>query len=434
MAATTVTHSTSLVEKDAQHVWHPFTQSKKGSSPLPVVGAEGSYLHLEDGRRILDGISSWWTCLHGHAHPYIGERLMQQFATLDHVLFAGFTHRPAVELSERLLELLPSPLKKVFFSDNGSTAVEVAIKMSFQYWYNRGEGQARKKMIAFKGSYHGDTFGSMSVAARTPFNKPFWPFLFDVIFVEPPVPGKEEDSLQQMREALKDDDIAAFIFEPLVQGAGGMVMHSAKVLGELMILCKEKGVLTIADEVMTGFGRTGNLFATQNLSCSPDIISLSKGISGGVMPLAVTACTQEICQMFSSEDMQKTFFHGHTYTANPLACAAGLASLDLLTSEECSQQRAHIEACHRKVQSEFARSPAVKDCRVQGTILAVEYNSQEESSYFNPIRDQLYDFFVGNDVLLRPLGNVAYVLPPYCITEEELNNVYSLIQETLSTS
>ena len=376
----------------------------------------------------MDAVSSWWTTTHGHSHPFIAEAVYEQFKALEHVIFAGFTHPKAVELAERITRKL-SYLDKVFFSDNGSTAVEIAIKMAFQYWYNKGK--KKTKMIAFKNAYHGDTFGAMSVGGRSDFNKAFFPFLFDVIFIDVPTPGNEEKVKQQFEEAIKDDDVAAFIFEPLVQGAAGMVMYSADILDELVGLCKAKNIFVIADEVMTGFGRTGKLFATDYIVNKPDIVTLSKGLTGGVMALGLTVCSNKIYDAFLSDDHSKTFFHGHSFTANPLACAASCASLELFDRKGTWENIKMIEEEHQGFVGRVNSYNSLKDIRQTGTILALEFNSNESTSYFNSIRDELYAYFLEKNILLRPLGNVLYILPPYCIKKEELNLIYNNIEDFL---
>lgn len=367
---------------------------------------KGAYVFDENGNRYIDAISSWWVNLHGHCHPYINEKIKVQLETLEHVIFAGYTHPQAIELAERLLAL--TSLDKVFFSDNGSTAIESALKMVLQA---KGGG----KIVSFKSGYHGDTFGAMSAAGKNHFNKPFWPYLFEVETIDPPLHGQEDLTLYQF-DKIKDP--VAFIFEPHLQGSGGMVTHSLKGLKAMIRRCQEKGIITIADEVMTGFGRTGPLFISSELN--PDILCLSKGITGGYLPLGATLVKEKCCFY---EDV---FLHGHSYTANPLACAAANASLDLLLSEECQKARSFIQSQHEQ----FKKKIQVKRCEVIGTILIVEIDST--ASYFNPIKDQLYHFFLNRGILIRPLGNVLYIMPPYCIGEEDLQHIYSTIYEYLT--
>lgn len=423
-----------LAQRDRASVWHPFTQMQTARDCIPIRKGQGVYLYAEDGSRYLDGISSWWVNLHGHAHPYIAEKISAQLQMLEHVIFADFTHSAAVELAERLIQLLPGQMSKIFYTDNGSTSVEAAIKIALQYWYNRDPSTLRTKVICFNKGYHGDTFGAMSAAGKNPLNKPFWSHLFEVESIEPPYHGQEERSLQQLEEALNKNSAACFIFEPLILGAGGMKIYSSEGLNALLKLCRERGVLLIADEVMTGFGRTGSLFACELLHEKPDLICLSKGLTGGFLPLGATACTATIFEAFLSNDPSKAFLHGHSYTANPLACCAALASLDLLERESCTAQRRRISDSHRHFCMKWKQHPKLKRCESLGTILVLEYFSKENSSYFHSLRNNLYHFFLDRHILLRPLGNVLYVMPPYCITVEELAEIYESIIFTLGES
>lgn len=420
-----------VIEDDLKYVWHPYTQAKTASLPIHIVRGEGPYLYTHDGRRIIDAISSWWVNLHGHAHPYIVGKITEQAKTLEHVIFAEFTHHPAVCLASRLIDILPGEMAKIFYTDNGSTAIEVALKMALQFWHNQNPQTNKTKIISFNHGYHGDTFGTMAAAAKNAFNKPFWPYLFEVASIDPPVKGKEEHSFSQLEKLVKQNDCACFIFEPIIQGVGGMLKHTSEGLEALIKLCQNYGVLTIADEVMTGFGRTGSLFACDVLTHKPDIICLSKGLTGGFLPLGATACRQEIFDMFLADDKSKALLHGHSYTANPLACTAALASLDLLLSQECTKQRQSIEESHLKMKSRIESHPSLSRCEVTGTLLTLEYRSQEGSSYFNTLRDRLLNFFISKQILLRPLGNVVYVLPPYCTQDKDLEEIYTAIIETL---
>ncbi|MES2731047.1 MAG: adenosylmethionine--8-amino-7-oxononanoate transaminase [Bacteroidota bacterium] len=446
----TTTTNASLLDRDKRSIWHPFTPLLGSRAVLPVQRAEGVYLYTEDGRQILDCIASWWVNLHGHSHPHIAEAIYRQAMQLEHVIFAGFTHEPAVQLAEKLLEILPINQSKVFYSDNGSTAVEVGLKMAFQYWYN--QGIQKKKVIAISGSYHGDTFGAMSVGDRSPFNAPFAPFLFDVTFIDFPACHREACCLgnavlkrgcsegsrdatiaiiRQFQTLAESGEVAAFIFEPLVQGSSGMRMYAAHLLDELMRIAKANHILCIADEVMTGFGRTGELFASDHLSQAPDIMCLSKGLTGGTMALGATTCTEEVIAAFRSDDLMRTFFHGHSFTANPLACAAALASLDLLLTEECSQHIYRIAQKHLDFTEQMQNHPGIKEIRCLGVILAVEIHTLQATGYFNEARNSLNDYFLEQDLLIRPLGNVIYVLPPYVITNEELDRIYAAITQLL---
>ncbi|MBC3542217.1 adenosylmethionine--8-amino-7-oxononanoate transaminase [Rufibacter sediminis] len=416
----------SLSARDQQVNWHPYTQMQTAPPPIGIMRGEGAVLYAEDGREYIDAVSSWWVNIHGHAHPHIAERVSQQLKTLEHVIFAGFTHAPAVELSERLLALLPQNQAKVFYTDNGSTAVEVALKMALQYWYN--QGVPRTKIIAFEGSYHGDTFGAMSVSERSIFTRPFQQYLFDVEFLPVPVPGHEEQTIAQLEKLLQQDDMAAFIFEPLVLGTAGMVMYSPEVLDKLMALCRSKGVLVIADEVMTGFGRTGKRFACDHVSQQPDLMCFSKGITGGTMALGVTTASQAIYVSFLSDDKTKALFHGHSYTANPVACAAALASLDLVEKNAFLEDLERISTSHAAFAQSLSGKSGIKQIRQTGTILAIEFEVGH-TTYFHSLRDQLYNLALENGVLLRPLGNIVYVLPPYCISAAQLERVYGVIEQ-----
>ena len=416
-----------LADRDKAVIWHPYTQMKTALDPIALVRGEGVYLFDENGNRYLDAVSSWWVNLHGHAHPHIAKRVAEQLNTLEHAIFAGFTHEPAIELAEKLLTILPDTQKKIFYSDNGSTAVEVALKMCIQYWSNKS--QQRTKVLAFNNAYHGDTFGAMAVSARSAFTAPFDSLLFEVVFVDTP----NADNLGSLKSQISDlkSQISSFIYEPLVQGSGGMLMYEAKYLDELLGFCKENGIFTIADEVMTGFGRTGKLFASDYLVNKPDIVCLSKGITGGTMALGVTSCCEEIYQAFLSDDKLKTFFHGHSFTANPIACAAALASMDLTLQPETLANIQRISASHQAFSKRIAGHPRIKDCRQTGTILAIEWETNQNSSYFSGLRDKLYSFFLKEGIILRPLGNIIYILPPYCITNEQLEFIYSKIEDAL---
>ena len=430
LSATTPVSLPTLSERDKAVIWHPFTQMQTAPLPIPIIRGSGSILYATDGREYIDMISSWWVNLHGHAHPYIARRVSEQLQTLEHVIFADFTHQPAVELAERLLTILPQNQSKVFYSDNGSTAVEVALKMAFQYWHNLG--QPRRKVVALEGAYHGDTFGAMAVGGRSAFTAPFAPFLFDVEYLPVPVAGQEEQVLDRAK-ALFTDEVAAFIAEPLVQGAGGMVMYEPAVLDELIQLARHTGSLVIADEVMTGFGRTGKLFASDYLTNKPDLMCLSKGLTGGTMALGVTTCTEAIYDAFLSNDKAKTLFHGHSFTANPLACTAALASMDLLLSEETQAATQRIAANHTVFAAYLLTCNNVGQVRQRGTLLAFDLKAGEQTSYFNSIRDRAYQFLLERGVLMRPLGNVLYLMPPYCTTDEQLQYAYEQIKALLNS-
>ncbi|MDB5063109.1 MAG: adenosylmethionine--8-amino-7-oxononanoate aminotransferase BioA [Mucilaginibacter sp.] len=418
----------SLIESDLAVIWHPYTQMKTAQPPIPIVRGEGSCLFSEDGKKYIDAISSWWVNIHGHSHPYIAQKVAEQLNKLEHAIFAGFTHPGAVELAERLLAILPSNQAKAFYSDNGSTAVEVAIKMCLQYWHNKGE--QRIKILAFKNAYHGDTFGAMSVSGRSAFTAAFDSLLFEVEFID--LPNKDNiGSIKSQISSLKSQ-ISCFIFEPLVQGSAGMIMYEAEYLNELMAHCQKENVLLIADEVFTGFGRTGKAFACDHIETRPDIMCFSKGLTGGTMAFGLTTCTQDIYNAFLSDDRMKTLFHGHSYTANPVACAAALASLDLFLESSTQVNINRIADKHRAFAAKVAGHQSLKTTRQTGTILALEWETGNNTSYFSSLRDKLYHYFLDAGIILRPLGNIIYILPPYCITDAELDYIYSTIEQALN--
>lgn len=402
---------------------------------LKVVRGEGIWLELEDGRRVMDCISSWWVTIHGHAHPALAEALYQQAQQLEQVIFANFTHEPAEQLARKLLTYLPDSLTRVFFSDNGSTAIEVALKMAYQYWINQGQPQ-RSRFLGFEGGYHGDTIGAMSIGGSCDWWQPFQPLLFAIDIV--PFPATFDDDLEvEAREAQVLDKIqfylqtgdryAGIFIEPLIQGAGGMRMCRPEFLRSLQQLAQQFNVLLIYDEVMTGFGRTGELFACLKSSTAPDILCLSKGLSGGCLPLAVTLATDKIYESFYSDDASKALLHGHSYTGNPLACATGLTSLTLL--EQSSQSFRSLENWHRDCLEKWLKGhPKIDRVRVCGTIAAMEIKTSEAEGYFNSIAAYLRDRFLALGFFLRPLGNTLYLMPPYCITQAELESVYAAIR------
>jgi adenosylmethionine-8-amino-7-oxononanoate aminotransferase len=417
-----------LQERDQKVIWHPFTPQKDMTPPIPIVKGMGSLLFAEDGTTYIDAISSWWVTLHGHAHPYIAEQLYKQAQVLEQVIFAGFTHEPAVALAEQLLAILPGSMSRIFYSDNGSTSTEVAIKMAIQFWWNQGNKQ-RTKLLAFNNSYHGDTFGAMSVSDRSVFTLAFADKLFDVIFIDTP----NEYNIVEAKAIVEEygDSIAAFIYEPLVQGAGGMKMYDALLMNELLEVVKLKEVVCIADEVMTGFGRTGRLFASSYMVEQPDIICLSKGLTGGTVALGATACTQKIYEAFLTSDKLKTFFHGHSFTANPLACTAALASLHLLLKEECSDVIKRISNNNLEFAVELQYVKGIKNIRYLGTILAFEIDMGKDE-YLNTLSTTITSMLLEKGIYLRPLGNTVYLMPPLSITEEEYNTVKKGMMEMLA--
>ncbi|MFP3590808.1 adenosylmethionine--8-amino-7-oxononanoate transaminase [Chryseobacterium sp. SIMBA_038] len=416
-----------LKERDKAVNWHPYTQMKTANDAIPIVRGKGVHLYDNEGKQYIDAVSSWWVTLHGHAHPYIAQRVSEQLNTLEQVIFAGFTHEPAIQLSENLLQLLPNNQQKVFYSDNGSTAVEVALKMCIQFCYNKGK--EKTKILAFKNAYHGDTFGAMSVSGRSVWTKPFGEMLFEVIFIDTP----NSENVESIKNQIKNvaNEIACFIYEPLIQGAAGMLMYEAKDLDELMKFCREQEILMVQDEVFTGFGRTGKLFAANHLSEKPDIMCFSKGLTGGTLPMGITTCSNEIYNAFLSDDKYKTLFHGHSFTANPLSCTAALASMELLLTEETQNNIQRISEQHFQFSTILKQRSNVENVRQTGTILAWEFKNDQGTSYFNEIGKMLYDEFLSRGIIMRPLGNVMYLVPPYCITSEELDFIYKNILEVL---
>jgi adenosylmethionine---8-amino-7-oxononanoate aminotransferase len=417
------------LRKDSKHIWHPFTQHKTCSQPLLIKKGEGAYLFDYNNNKIFDAISSWWVNIHGHSHPEICSSIFEQASKLEHVLFADVTHEKSILLAEKLLSCLPKSFKKVFYSDNGSTAVEVAIKMAIQYWHNQGKN--KKKIIVFRHSYHGDTYGAMSLAERNGFNQPFWSMLFPVIFIDPPLHHRTNNSLEDLKTILeKNQDVAAFVFEPLVQGAGGMLMQEEKVLDSMLQLAQAHNIICIADEVMTGFGRTGKIFATDHLKNKPDIICLSKGITGGFLPLSATVTTNKIYEAFLDKSKSKALLHGHSYTANPIACAAACTSFDILQRAHTLKQINQISLTQKNFLCELQESKFINffsNIRSQGTILALEFKTTEQSGYFNNLKEKIVKYFLKQNILIRPLGNVLYLLPPYCSTNKDLQKVYNTI-------
>jgi adenosylmethionine-8-amino-7-oxononanoate aminotransferase len=426
------------------HLWHPFTQEGVDPWPLSIRSAKGVFLETQDGRQILDAFSSWWVNLHGHAHPAIAEAVAEQAARLEHVLFAGFSHEPAEELAVRLGKIVPPPLRHVFFSDDGSTAVEVALKLAVQYWKNCGRPQ-KQKIVALENAYHGDTVGAMSVSDDSPFTAAFDSLRIPVLRTHSascarcPVGLKRAtcqiECLNKLEGLLSNqsDVIAAVIVEPLLQGAGGMIVHPEEFLSGVRRLTAAHDVLLIADEVLTGFGRTGRMFACERAAVAPDLMCVAKGLTGGFLSLAATFATDRVHDAFTGGDRAHTFFHGHSYTANPIACAAANASLRIFESEPVFERIAAIEKVHAARLPAFASHPRVADVRIIGTVAAIELDVPD-AGYLSSLRPRLYEYFLSRGVLLRPLGNVVYILPPYVITPDQLNFVYDVIQDSLAWS
>lgn len=410
---------------DAAHVWHPYTQHMHAPLPVPIARADGAWLYDTHDRAILDAISSWWVTTHGHCHPDIVSAIREQAGRLDHVMFAGFTHEPATALAAELVSRLPRGLTRIFFSDDGSTAVEVAIKMSLQSFVNNGT--PKPLIAALDNAYHGDTFGAMAAGARGVFSAAYESMLFDVARLPDPSTGDTVGALDALI-AERGHELAAVIVEPLLMGASGMRMWSESVLRDIRDRTAQANVHLIADEVLTGFGRTGPMWACDRADIQPDIMCLSKGLTGGTLPLGITAATERIFDAFRSQDRTKTFFHGHSFTANPIACAAALASLELF-DEDCEDDRIRIEVAHAEHLAGVQSHPGVRTTRQLGTVAVVELNA--EPGYLSDIGREFAAFSLEQGVLLRPLGNVVYCLPPYCTTNEELARVYDVIQRFL---
>jgi adenosylmethionine-8-amino-7-oxononanoate aminotransferase len=407
-------------------VWHPFTQHAI-EPPMPeIVRTEGGYLESRDGRRILDAISSWWVITHGHRHPRIVAAIRDTAEKLDQIIFAGFTHEPAELLARELVALAPPGLEHVFYSDSGSTAVEVALKMALGVFRNRGEDRSR--IVVMEHSYHGDTIGTMSVGARGVFNQAYEPLLFDVDVVPFPAAGREQETLDRFERLARERGAAALIVEPLVLGAGGMLMYPPRVLAELKRICEATGTLLIADEVMTGWGRTGTLFACEQAGISPDILCTSKGLTGGAIPLAATLASAEVFDAHYSADRSRTFFHSSSYTANPIACAAGLANVTIWKDEPVRARVAEVAALQAERLASFEGDPRFGNLRHTGTIAALDL-VVPTVGYLAEVGPKLRAFFLERDLLLRPLGNVIYILPPYCTTAEEFDRLYAAIDE-----
>ncbi len=420
---------TSLGDRDRKFLWHPYTQHGLGIPPLEVVSGRGAWLELAGGRRILDAISSWWVNLHGHAHPEIAAAIAAQAGRLEQVIFAGFTHEPAVALAELLVAAAAergTALRRVFYSDDGSTAVEVALKMAYQFHAQRGAPE-RRRFIALAGAYHGDTLGAMAVGEPSGFHALFRPLLPEVDFVAP----GDAPALARLL-ADRPGRHAALIVEPMVQGAGGMRMHDPGFLREAEKLCREAGVLLICDEVFTGFYRTGRLFAFEHANLKPDFITLSKGLTGGFVPLGATLATEEIFAAFASDDRSHTFMHGHSFSANPIACAAGIASWKLLHAPACQRRIEAIATATAAGIARLARHPAARHARHLGTIGAVDIEGPP--GYFSTLGPRLYEAALRRGVLLRPLGNVLYAVPPYCVTDEEIALIYETMERLLDES
>ena len=420
-----------LSERDKIYNWHPYTQHKT-ANPFPaIIKGKDALLWDENGNEYIDGIASWWVNPFGHSNVFIADAIYKQLTTLEHVLFGGFTHDKAVLLAEKLMKLLPSNQKKIFYSDNGSTAVEVAIKGALQYFYNKGD--KRNKIIAFEDAFHGDTFGAMAASGISFYTEAFKSSLLEVVRIPIPTIGNEQKSLNLLEKLVATNEYAAFIFEPLVLGAAGMVMYEPEILDKMIAVCNKNKVFTIADEVMTGFGKTGKTFATDYLENKPDMMCLSKALTGGTIPMAITTFIQEVFDGFYDDDVNKALFHGHTFTANPTGCAAALASIELLEKPEMQENIIRINKNHLQFQKQIENHPKVKTTRVLGVIFALEVKTENQESYYGNLRNKMYNFFIENGVILRPVGGTVYILPPYIIEDIQLEKIYKTIENMLET-
>jgi adenosylmethionine-8-amino-7-oxononanoate aminotransferase len=407
-------------------VWHPFTQHATEPVPPVIARTEGAYVETADGKRILDAISSWWVITHGHRHPKIVEAIRSATETLDQVIFAGLSHEPAEQLASALVTMAPAGLDWVFYSDSGSTCVEVALKMALGF--HRNNGQPRSRLVVMEHSYHGDTIGTMSVGARGVFNAAYEPLLFEVDTIPFPAPGREQETLDRFEALTRDGQAAALIVEPLVLGAGGMLMYPARVLTKLKHIAAQSGTLLIADEVMTGWGRTGTMFACEQAGIAPDILCTSKGLTGGSLPLAATLATDAIFQAHFSQDRAKTFFHSSSYTANPIACAAALANVAIWRDEPVAERVTALSRMQAEKVDRFRNDERFENVRTSGTIAALDLRVGK-AGYLAEVGPKLRAFFLERGLLVRPLGNVIYVLPPYCLTSGELDRLYDAVDE-----
>lgn len=416
-------------ERDQKHIWHPLVQHKLHPKMLAIAKAKGAVLTDENGKEYIDGIASWYTCMYGHCNDFIIEKVHAQMQQLDQVVFSGFTHEPAVQLSEELIKILPRNQQKVFFNDNGSTATEIGIKMALQFHHN--QGHKRNVLLAFEDGFHGDTLGAMSVSSLSVYNGAFEEHFLKVVRIPTPDGENTAEILAMLKMLSQEHQIAGFIYEPLVQGAAAMLIHDADGLNEILKFCKQNEIICVADEVMTGFGKTGSYFASDYMETKPDVICMSKALSAGMIPMGMTSCTQEIYDAFYDDDVAKGLFHAHTYSGNPLACAAALAGMELLTSEEMQENIKRIIKAHQVFDKRIKTHPKVKTTRQQGVIFVLEVKNTDNEGHYGGLRDKLFDFFMKNGVSLRPLGNTIYILPPYVITDEQLKKIYDTIEEAL---
>ena len=413
---------------DQAHVWHPLTQHKTAGNPLPIERAQGNYLYDFENKAYFDAISSWYTCSYGHVNPALTTALKDQVDKLHHVVFAGMTHEPVARLSKSLINILPDKQEKLFFSENGSTSVEIALKMAFQFHFNQGE--KRNVVIALENGFHGDTFGAMSASGLSVYNGPFEDFFIEVIRIPAPTENNVDEILNSLKSLLENNRISSFIYEPLVQGAAAMQLNDAAALSQVIELCKQQGIITIADEVMTGFGKTGTYFASDQIDHKPDIMCLSKALTGGIMPMAITTCTQQVFDAFYDDEMARGLFHGHTYSGNPLGCAVAAAAIDQLTSNSIQQNIDYITNKNLEFKHVLSSHPRVSNARSKGVILAMDLAIKMER-YGNQ-RDKMFKWFWDRGVFLRPLGNTIYIVPPFTTSPEQLKSLHETMLQFLN--
>ncbi|ALM21015.1 adenosylmethionine-8-amino-7-oxononanoate aminotransferase [Nonlabens sp. MIC269] len=413
---------------DQAHVWHPLTQHKTAGNPLPIERAHGNYLYDFENKAYFDAISSWYTCSYGHVNPALTTALKDQVDKLHHVVFAGMTHEPVARLSKSLINILPDNQEKFFFSENGSTSVEIALKMAFQFHFNQGE--KRNVVIALENGFHGDTFGAMSASGLSVYNGPFEDFFIEVIRIPAPTENNVEQILNSLESLIENNRISSFIYEPLVQGAAAMQLNDAAALSQLIELCKQQGIITIADEVMTGFGKTGTYFASDQIDQKPDIMCLSKALTGGIMPMAITTCTQQVFDAFYDDEMARGLFHGHTYSGNPLGCAVAAAAIDQLTSNSIQKNIDYITKKNLEFKHVLSSHPRVSNARSKGVILAMDLAIKMER-YGNQ-RDKMFKWFWDRGVFLRPLGNTIYIVPPFTTSPEQLKSLHETMLQFLN--
>jgi adenosylmethionine-8-amino-7-oxononanoate aminotransferase len=416
-----------LSERDKKHLWHPLTQHKISPEMLAMEKAKGAKLYDDAGKEYIDGIASWYTCMYGHCNEFITSRVAAQMQKLDQVVFSGFTHRPAVELSEALMKILPANQQKLFFNDNGSTATEIGIKMALQYHHNQGND--RKVMLAFEDGFHGDTFGAMSVSGLSVYNGAFEDHFIEVVRIPTPDGTNNPAIIDQLKKLISENNLAGFIYEPLVQGAAAMKMHDPEGLEQILKICKQNDIICVADEVMTGFGKTGKYFASDYLETQPDIICMSKALTAGLLPMGLTSCTQAVYDAFYSDELAKGLFHGHTYSANPLACTAALAGIELLTSKDIQEDIQRVIKSHKDFNSRIKDHPKVTNQRQLGVIYAFDLDVKMER--YGNLRNELFKHFMDSGIFLRPLGNTIYILAPFVISNAELDKIYNSIEDVL---